>query len=142
MPYGWAAAAAVAIGTAVQTVTSNEARQQQKHANDLAQRSDAVKSQNAMAQMLQQNRVNAAQVFAISSNNGTGTSSGTQGAEASLGTQGAVQLNYMNTVNDLNQQRMASIQKAEGYDAIGSEYGGTLSSLGKSYFGGGGKIGG
>lgn len=141
MPFGWAAAAAIAIGTAVSVVTSNEARQEQKHANDLAARADAVKAQNATAQMLQQNRINAAQVFAQGANAGVGTSSGVMGATSALGTQGAVQLNFMNTVNDLNQQRLAAIQKAENYNAYG-QYGNTLSSLGKSYFAGGGTMGG
>lgn len=141
MPFGWAAAAAIAIGTAVTMVTSNEARQEQKHATDLAQRADSVKAQNATAQMLQQNRINAAQVFALSSNAGTGGSSGTQGNLSALGTQGAVQLNFMNTVNDLNQQRLQAIQKADNYNAYGS-YGSALAGAGKSYFGAGGGFGG
>lgn len=117
MPYAIAAGVIAAVGVGVSAYESNRARQDQKHANDVAMRQDQIKTQNSTAQMLQQNRITASQVFANSANNGTGGSSGSVGTAASINTQGAVQLNFMNSLNTLNQQRIMDLQNAEGHMA-------------------------
>jgi hypothetical protein len=108
-----AAAVTAVVATGVSLYQQDQAADAQKKANKKAERIEAVTGARNRARALAQNRVAAAEVFALSANNGTSGSSGVQGALGSLNTQGASNLAFANQVDTLNAQRLRLAGKAD-----------------------------
>lgn len=126
----------VVVGALVYSaVQGKRAAKEQKRANAKQARIDAVSSQRSRAQALRQNRINASDIFAGATNAGVQGSSGVQGALGSQGTNSAVGLNFATTIEALNQQRLAALSRADGYNAnaaLGQAVGGIAGSAGRA----------
>lgn len=128
---------AVVVGSLVYSaVQGKKAAKEQKRANAKQARIDAVSSQRSRAQALRQNRINASDIFAGATNAGVQGSSAVQGALGSQSTNTAVGLNFATTLEALNQQRLAALSRADGYNAnaaLGQAVGGIFGGVGSAY---------
>lgn len=126
---------AVAVaGTAYSVHEQRQARKEQRQANARAARIEAVRGQRERARALQANRIASADVFAASANAGVAGSSGVQGSLASFGTQAAVNFNFAEQVDTLNQERMRFLDRADAASTRAG-YGSQVAGLATSLYG-------
>lgn len=126
------AAAVVGAGSLLYSAyQGDKARKQDQQANARAQRLDQLRGQQERAAALRQNRVQAAQITAMSAAANLQGSSATQGSLAALFSNQANNINFANVVDELNRQRLELIGRADSY-AGRAQLGGAVASVAAS----------
>lgn len=102
--------AVAAVGGTVASIDAQkDAQDEAEKANRAARATEQVKSRRQKVRSIQANRIQAAEVFAQSTNAGTGTSSGTAGAIGGLNTQTASNIGFASSIDAGRNARMDAI---------------------------------
>jgi len=129
------AAVVVGAATAYSAYQGYEAGKDQRRANRLAARQEAVRGQRERAQALRQNRINAATITAGSVASGLGGSSAVLGTLAAQGSNQASNFAFAEQINQLNAQRSSALDAAGQHASNAGIAGGVanIAALGFSY---------
>jgi hypothetical protein len=112
-----------AIGTVAGIQQGRQARKESKKAARVQRRISERETQRQRMMQLRESQMARAQVIAQGAQTGTLGASGLQGGVASIGTQAAGNIGFLNQIESLQQQAARSRQKA-------SDFAGNVSNIG------------
>lgn len=109
----YVAAAVAAVGVGYGVYSGEKAADEQKKARRVQRRIEAVKSQRERINALSQTQVERARLEAAAASEGSGASSGVQGAAGALASNTNANIAFANQLTALNDQRLSYLSNAE-----------------------------